>query len=204
MISMIKGSLLEYHDNIVTILSTGGVGYEVDVTSKTLNSLIEQKEDCSVYTYFMVRDDMHKLYGFISKHEKDMFQLLLKVNGVGGKVALSILDTFSVLDLFTIIYNSDNKSLQKVSGLGKKTADRVILEMKDLIKKLNQEEINNSPNQNKQSSFTKIETHIEDAKAALLVLGYKINEVENALASIVNIRELTTEDIIKTVLQKKI
>ena len=130
MIGRISGTLLEKHPPQVVVMSHG-VGYELDVPMSTFYNLPRTGEPVELLTHFVVREDAQLLFGFLTATERTAFRQLLKVNGVGPKVALSVLSGLSVDDLSTAVAAQDAARLTKVPGIGRKTADRIVLELRD-------------------------------------------------------------------------
>ena len=131
MIGYIKGKVLSHSDNVV-LLENGGIGYEITCSASALTKLVENKQG-EVFTYLAVREDGVSLYGFISVEEKNMFLKLISVSGVGPKMGITILSNMNLSDLAVKIATSDVKGLSSVKGLGKKTAERIILELREKI-----------------------------------------------------------------------
>ena len=131
MIGYIKGKVLSHSDNVV-LLENGGIGYEITCSASAFNKLIDNKQG-EVFTYLAVREDGVSLYGFISIEEKNMFLKLISVSGVGPKMGITILSNMKLSDLAVKIATSDIKGLAAVKGLGKKTAERIILELREKI-----------------------------------------------------------------------
>lgn len=131
MIAYLKGKVIDEFDGGV-VLENNGVGYEILCSAAAMSNLSANKEG-SVYVYFQLRDDGISLYGFDSKAEKAMFIKLISVSGVGPKMGISVLSGMSVGDLATAIAMSDVKSLSGIKGLGKKTAERIILELREKV-----------------------------------------------------------------------
>ncbi len=129
MIGYIKGKVLSHSDNVV-LIENNGIGYEVACSSSVYNKLISQGQG-EVYTYLAVREDGVYLYGFISLEEKEMFLQLISVSGVGPKMGITILSNMELGDLAIKIATSDVKGLSKIKGLGKKTAERIIVELRE-------------------------------------------------------------------------
>ena len=129
MYSFISGIIEEKTENYV-VVNANGVGYEIYVSTNTLSNLSTSGDYAKVYTYLQVREDGMQLFGFASKEEKDVFLQLITVSGVGPKMALVILSSLSVQNLITCIVAGDVKTLSGAKGVGKKTAERIILELK--------------------------------------------------------------------------
>ena len=131
MIGYIKGNVLTAFDGTV-LLENNGIGYEIICSASVYQKLLADKKG-EVYTYMAVREDGVSLYGFVSPEEKNMFLKLISVSGVGPKMGITVLSGLKLSDLATLIATSDVKGLSKVKGLGKKTAERIILELREKI-----------------------------------------------------------------------
>ena len=132
MIGKISGQLTERHPPQI-IVDVHGVGYEIDVPMSTFYQLPATGADLTLYTHLIVREDAHQLYGFASVQERRAFRQLLKISGVGARTALSVLSGMSVSDLYAAVSAQDGARLIKVPGIGKKTAERLLLELKDKL-----------------------------------------------------------------------
>lgn len=132
MISFLVGTIEEKQENLL-LLDVNGVGFELTVSSNTLASLPMQGSNIKVLTYMAVREDDVSLYGFSSQEERDIFNKLITVSGIGPKLAIAILSGLPLSDLVVAIVNEDCKLLSKIKGLGKKTAERLCLELKDRL-----------------------------------------------------------------------
>lgn len=132
MISFLIGTIEEKQENLL-MLNVNGVGFELAVSSNTLQTLPMQGSNVKILTYMAVREDDISLYGFSSQEERDLFNKLITVSGVGPKLAISILSGLPLSDLIIAIINDDCKLLSKIKGLGKKTAERLCLELKDKL-----------------------------------------------------------------------
>ncbi len=132
MISFLIGIIEEKKDNTL-ILNVNGVGYELITSVNTLSSLPLQGESIKIYTYMAVREDGIFLFGFSTQEERELFYKLITVSGVGPKMAITILSGLSLSDLTVAIMKEDSKLLSKIKGLGKKTAERICLELKDKL-----------------------------------------------------------------------
>ena len=190
MISYIKGKLEAKNlDNV--IVEIGGIGYKIFMSATSMDRLGEVGTEVKVHTYMRVREDDISLYGFCTNEELKMFEQLLGVSGVGAKVALSILANISPSSFALAIITGDLNTLKSLPGIGAKSAQRMILELKDKMK--TQEAI--------ETEFIPAKTAIKNDKAkdaidALQVLGYSRRDIE-AVISKINIEELSVEDIIK-------
>jgi Holliday junction DNA helicase RuvA len=132
MIGKVTGKLIERHPPQV-IVDVHGIGYEIDVPMSTFYQLPATGNDVTLYTHLVVREDAHLLYGFASEQERYVFRQLLKISGVGARTALSVLSGLSVADLYDAVSAQDSARLIKVPGIGKKTAERLLLELKDKL-----------------------------------------------------------------------
>ena len=131
MIAYFKGKILERNENLI-ILEVNNVVYEINISLNTYLSL-SNKNECELYTYLQVKEDGISLFGFSTKGEKELFTNLITVNGVGPKMAITILSGASIADIITSIVSEDSKMLSKFKGVGKKTAERIILELKEKL-----------------------------------------------------------------------
>lgn len=140
MYAFISGIVEEKSNNLV-ILSCNGIGYEIFVSHNTLDKLPAIKQPATVYTYLHVKEDAHNLYGFLTKQEKQLFLSLITVSGVGAKTAIAILSGMNYNDLISAILIEDIALISKIKGVGKKTAERIVLELKNSLGSLKDEEI---------------------------------------------------------------
>ena len=132
MIAFLHGQLVDALPTQVTV-DVHGVGYEIDVSMSTFYQLPATGEDVTLYTHFVVREDAQLLYGFATAQERHVFRQLLKISGVGARTALSVLSGMSIADLYDTVAAQDSARLVKVPGIGKKTAERLLLELKDKL-----------------------------------------------------------------------
>ena len=170
MIGRLSGVLLEKTPPQL-MLEVQGVGYEVDVPMSTFYSLPDVGERVTLYTHLVVREDAHLLYGFASESERKAFRQLLKISGVGARTALSLLSGMSVAELVQAVATQDAGRLTKVPGIGKKTAERLLLELKD---KLGVELVTGV-------AVNRAAPASDDVLHALLALGYNEKEARHAL-----------------------
>ena len=188
MIGRIKGTL-EHIKATEVLIDVNGIGYEIQMPMTSIYQLPEIGESVTVYTHLIVREDLHLLCGFIDENEKAMFKELIKTNGVGAKMALTILSTMSASDFLKAVNNSDINSLTKIPKIGKKTAERLLIEIRDRFKNISIESNNNTP-----SNFK------EDAVNGLVALGYNNKEAKNMIDNVQN-EDLSTEELIKEALK---
>ncbi len=195
MISYLKGSLEAKNIDSI-IIEVGGVGYKVFMSGSSIDKLGEIGKVVKVFTYMRVREDDVSLYGFCTNEELKMFEQLLGVSGVGAKSALSILANISPSSFALAIITGDVETLKSLPGIGAKSAQRMILELKDKMKTqeaIEAKEINiKAP--------VKPLGKLQDAIDALQVLGYGRKDIDIALSNI-NTEELTVEEIIKQALK---
>ncbi len=197
MFNYINGVVAEILPNLA-VIDCGGVGYELNTTAYTISQLTSG-EKAKLYTYLHVREDCFDLFGFASKSEKHCFEMLIGVSGVGPKAALSILSACSPESLMMNIVSGNEKALTAAPGIGKKIAQRIILELKD---KLAKETDSISFRDVVPASAVNVgDSKYNDAAAALAVLGYSAAEINSALKN-VPIEELSTEEIIKAALKQ--
>lgn len=191
MFAYIKGSLEEKMSNYV-VLETMGVGYKIFMSKTAIGKLGEMGSTVKIFTHYHVREDEISLYGFLSNEELKMFELLISVSGVGAKSAISMLSNISTSDFALSILTNDITKLTKVPGIGKKTAQRIILELKDKLK-AEQEIAKTEENQ----TIIEIDEQIDEAISALQILGYHRKEIEKAFEKF-DYKTMTIEDIIRT------
>ena len=200
MISYIKGTLERRAESYI-IIETGGIGYRIFISPATLAKLPQTGETAKVFTYFSVKEDGVSLYGFASAEEQEMFHKLLTVSGVGPKGALGFLSQLTPQEIILAIISEDVKTLSKAPGVGRKTAQRVILELKDKFK--TEEAL--SMGEEVQGI---VETSVGgDAKFeaidAMTALGYSRSEAAKAVNAVAA-EGMSTEDILKAALKKMI
>ncbi|ENV63883.1 MULTISPECIES: Holliday junction branch migration protein RuvA [Acinetobacter] len=164
------------------LLNVNGVGYEIDTPLSTFCQL-QKGQKVTLWTHLVVREDAQQLYGFSEAQEKIIFRTLLKVNGVGPKMALGILSTLSVELLIHTIEHDDINTLIKVPGVGKKTAERLMIELRDRFKALSQSANSTSQTTSSQIQFMS-NSPVAEAEAALQSLGYKPIEAQKAVAAV--------------------
>jgi len=197
MIGHLKGKIISKNPPEV-LLEVGGIGYEILCPMSTFYQLDKASEDTLLFTHLSIKEDAHTLFGFITKDEKSIFRELIRVNGVGPKVALAILSHLSVKALIECISNEDADLLAKTPGIGKKTALKLIVELQDRLSKLELVGSPGSTNEFKQSGNPNSMQAIE----ALQSLGFKTKEA-NKMVSKISDQNLSTEQLIRLALQNK-
>ena len=196
MIGYIKGNVL-YSDAGTVLLENGGIGYEILCSGALFAKLVTDKKG-EAYTYMQVREDGVSLFGFVSPDEKNMFLKLISVSGVGPKMGIGILSAMNINDLAVAIATSDVKMLSSVKGLGKKTAERIILELREKVTAGEQAiEKGKAPAQ----AIEKMSDKEEDAIVGLMSLGYTRSESAKAVKGAVEKGAQSLEDIIMTALK---
>lgn len=176
MIGRLKGELIEKQPPQL-VVDVNGVGYEVEASMNTFYRLPETGAQVTLFTHFVVREDAQLLYGFIDKQERSLFRTLIKANGVGPKLAITILSGISTTEFVRCVNDGDTASLIKLPGVGKKTAERLIVEMKDKIKALGLESADefqlSAADGPDMASFEAVSDNRAEAESALVALGYK-------------------------------
>lgn len=208
MITQIFGFLIEKNPPFI-VVDVNGIGYEISVPMSSYYLLPEINNKIKLLTHFIVKEDGHFLYGFISEEERYIFRLLLKVSGIGAKIAIAILSGLSVKEIAAAVELNESIKFQKIPGIGKKTAERLVLELKDKIKlnninnlkkvaettdkindennteNLQQENIKNPEvNQNNYANIENLLILKEEIIAALLALGYSSKESDFAVKNL--------------------
>ena len=195
MIGRITGVLIE-KDGSFLVIDCGGVGYELEASKTTIESLPTLGGEVSVFTHLTIRDDAHLLYAFSSLQERSLFRSLLKVNGVGTKMALVILSGMDVISFVRCVQTEDSGALSALPGLGKKTAERLIVEMRDKVLNFVGE---TTPDRERPLGGDAIGS-IDDAISGLIALGYKPQNASKYVRQI-DTKGLTSEGIIREVLR---
>src|SRR5690606_35380696 len=176
------------------ILEVGGIGYYIHISLTTF-SQIKEVETCKLYISFQVREDSHTLYGFATEGERQLFDHLISVSGIGPNTGRMMLSSSSPEELQSAIINGQVALIQKIKGIGTKTAQRVILELQDKWKKQGSDSLLAIPDIK--------QTVPEEASSALIMLGFSKNQVEKVLSGIIQSDStLTVEELIKAALKK--
>ena len=193
MIGFLRGQLIEKQAPFV-LIDVNGVGYDVETPMSSFFNLPAVGEPVHIRTHLVIRDDAHILFGFLTEQERAMFRNLIKVNGVGPKVALGILSGISVLDFCQCVTDNNITALVRLPGIGKKTAERLIIEMRDRL-----------PDQVVSGESVAVQQHSPQAEAisALVALGYKQAEAEKRVKAIAT-DNASSEQMIRLALQSVI
>ncbi|WP_057831532.1 Holliday junction branch migration protein RuvA [Colwellia sp. TT2012] len=212
MIGRLRGMLVEKNSPEI-LIECAGVGYEVTMPITSIYALPELEQQAIIYTHFVVREDAQLLYGFTNKVERKLFRLLIKVNGVGPKLALAVLSNMSADQFVACVRHDDIAAIVKIPGVGKKTAERLLIEMRDRLKDWQAQQpvqlVSNDgviPEQlsaDLSQDTTFISDNKGDAIDALLSLGYKQVQADKAVKSVYN-RGMSSEDIIRDALKSMV
>lgn len=194
MFSYIKGTLEVKTINYI-VVDVNGIGFKIFMSESAIQRLGEIGQTVKIYTYMNVKEDEISLYGFITNEELRMFELLISVSGVGAKSAITMLSVITPSKFALAVISNDVKTLTKIPGIGQKSAQRIILELKD---KLKTEEAIKSNDIDITTNIVE-NNNLEEAVQALKVLGYTRQEIEKVLSKI-DINSLTVEDIIRKAL----
>jgi Holliday junction DNA helicase RuvA len=200
MFSYLKGELTEIHTDHI-VVETGGIGYMLVISGQAMTELPPVGSDIKVYTYLYLREDILMLYGFLDRDELDVFKLLIGVSGIGPKGAIGVLSALSPDDLRFAVLAGDSKAISKAPGIGAKTAQRVVLELKD---KLSLEDAIEKKQENSarvlaDSSGSSVKN---DAVLALTALGYSSSESLKAVSKVEITDAMDVEDVLKAALKR--
>lgn len=198
MFAYVKGVLESKNENYI-VIDVNGIGYKIFMPNSGINKLPDIGQTVKVHTYYYVREDNISLYGFNTQEELKMFELLISVSGIGTKSALAILSEISPSSFALSVISGDVTSLVKIPGIGNKTAQRMILELKDKLK--TEQAITRNSIKNENIEYNNNQDNISEASSALQVLGYTKKEVDKVLSSN-DFNGLSIEDIIKEALKK--
>ncbi len=208
MIGRLSGTLVEKLPPEI-LVECAGVGYEVTMPMTSIYVLPELNEQATIYTHFVVREDAQLLYGFTNKVERKLFRLLIKVNGVGPKLALAILSGMSADQFVRCVNHDDVATIVKIPGVGKKTAERLLIEMRDRLKDWQaQSPMHSSSTETMAEPLSAeyifadgfVNDHKGDAINALVSLGYKQAQADKAVKRVYS-KEMSSEDIIRDALK---
>jgi len=197
MIGRIQGKIIEKQPPQL-LIDVQGVGYEIDAPMSTFYQLPNLGELVTLHTHLVVREDAQLLYGFSSLSERGLFRTLIKINGVGAKLALTILSGMNSNEFVSCVQNNDAAALVRLPGVGKKTAERLIIELRDKLKDLVPS--TDHPGDGDMLAAVSASSPVADAVSALVSLGYKEAEASRMVRSI-DTNELGTEEIIRLSLQ---
>ncbi len=201
MIGYLRGTLLEKQPPHV-LLDVNGVGYELEVPMTTLFQLPEVGEPLVLHTHLVVREDAQLLYGFYSKRDRALFRELIRLNGVGPKLALALMSGLSVDELIQCVHAEDTARLMKVPGVGKKTADRLLVELKGRFENWDSTPLGGQTGMEpvQASAVTQAQNAESDAVSALIGLGFKPAQASRAVSAVAE-EDLNSEDLIRRALK---
>ena len=198
MYAYIKGELAEINTDHI-VIEAGGIGYQVFISLQTFDYLPSVGENLKIYTYLYLREDAMILYGFLTKDDLELFKLLISVSGIGPKGGLAILSTLEADDLRFAILSGDAKAISKAPGVGGKTAQRVILELKD---KLSLEAAFEAKTEHVQKNAAAAGGSVKnDAVMALTALGYSSTESLKAVSAVEITEDMDVEEVLKAALK---
>lgn len=198
MITRLQGQLIEKHPTEV-VVDVQGVGYAVHIPLSVFAGLPERGKPVILHTHFVVREDAQQLYGFLDREERRLFQELIKVNGVGPKLGLNILSGMEAQRFVQVIQDGDVAALVKLPGVGRKTAERLIVEMRDRLK----DWLLPDAGPGLPAGAAAAGQSRQEAESALLVLGYKPAQAAQAVQAVLKASpDLATEDIIRQALRR--
>ncbi|MGR3969019.1 Holliday junction branch migration protein RuvA [Shewanella sp. 1180_01] len=202
MIGRLRGVLVEKQAPEI-LIDVNGVGYELQMPLTSFYELPEVNHETMVYTHFVVREDAQLLYGFITKQERALFRLLIKTNGVGPKLALTILSGMTAGEFVGCVERDDIVTLVKLPGVGKKTAERLLVEMRDKLKSLMEASAGSEREFVLQSNYSlapTVNSAEEDAISALISLGYKPPQASKSVSAAYK-EGMDSETLIKAALK---
>ncbi|MBJ7275209.1 Holliday junction branch migration protein RuvA [Marinobacter salarius] len=207
MIGRIRGILIE-KSPAQALVECAGLGYEVDIPYTTFFNLPETGNELVLHTHFVVREDAQSLYGFSSRLDRDLFRLLIRVNGVGPKLAAGILSGLDANQFIRCVEARDANALVKLPGVGKKTAERLLIEMTDRIGQLEGQFTPASPNatvisDSANAGIAAGHDPREEAEAALIALGYKPQEASKAISKVAE-ENMSSQELIRLALRAMI
>lgn len=200
MISFIRGYVADSTESSV-ILEAGGIGYEIFMTGTAIEKAVRESGEILVHTYFHVREDAMQLYGFLSRDDLQVFRLLLGVNGIGPKAALGILAGLTADELRFAVLSDDVKTLSRAPGIGKKTAQKLILELKDKLNAEEAFELKLAHVQEEAGAEAAAADGIREAVEALVALGYSSTQALQAVRKVSGIPADDVEGILKAALK---
>jgi Holliday junction DNA helicase RuvA len=177
------------------VIDVKGIGYQVQVTQPALQLLMQTREPVKLFTHMAVRDDAITLYGFMHQSELEMFRILISVSGIGPQIALNLLSQIGIEDFAMAILNEDEKALTRISGIGSKSAKRLILELRDKMKKVSETIVSGESGRSSPA--------VHDAVSALISLGFAEKESRDAVnASALALKSPTVQELIKSALSR--
>jgi Holliday junction DNA helicase RuvA len=202
MIGRIRGNLVHKQAPLI-LVEVGGVGYELQVPMTTLFQLPELGSEVSLVTHFVVREDAQLLYGFIEERDRSLFRQLIKVSGVGPKLALTILSGMDAQSFARCVQRDDISSLVALPGVGKKTAERLLVEMRDKLKDW-LVRVDGVQGETGGALLAPVTDIVSDAEGALISLGYKPQEASRMVAAVNDDSVANSEELIRRALKSTV
>lgn len=197
MIGYLRGTIIKKQPPLL-LLDVQGVGYEIEAPMTTFYALPEDKTEVEIFTHLVVRDDAHLLFGFATEDERHLFRTLIKVNGVGAKMGLTILSGIEADEFALCVKNNDAARLTKLPGVGKKTAERLIVEMRDRLDDL--PDVSSTPSREIPGTHS---DPVNEAVSALIALGYKPPEASRFVLAVAN-DDMNSETLIREALRNSV
>jgi Holliday junction DNA helicase RuvA len=201
MIGRIRGKLIEKQAPEI-LVDVSGVGYEIQAPMTTIYQLPALGENVELFTHLVVREDAHLLFGFASQQDRALFRSLIKVNGVGPKLALTILSGMDVNDFVRCVRDSDTAGLVRLPGVGKKTAERLLIEMRDRLRDWHVD--GGAVADGSMQLPARGNDYLLEAESALIALGYKPQEATRMIAGVKSEAVTTSEELIRAALKKSV
>ena len=204
MIAQLHGLLVEATPSVV-VVDVSGMGFELGISNTTAALLPSVGQEILLYTRMQVREDAITLFGFATKEERTMFDRLVAVSGVGAKLALAVLSTYATADLYAVVMAEDDKAMAKVPGVGKKTAQRLILELKSVFAKDRGLVASSLPAAGQfplGPGAVGDSASVEDARSALLSMGFTMQEIDLAFEGIEGVQSMQVEQVLAAALKR--
>lgn len=201
MIGMITGQVHSLNAPVACVMTAGGVSYEIELPIPSFCQLILGNQ-VSVYTHLVVREDAHSLFGFIDKQDRDVFRKLIKINGVGAKMAVAMLSTLTASEIKRAVDQDNDVALVRVPGIGKKTAQRIILDLKGKLAEFGDMSAEPSDGLFADTTSANPMQIIAEVESALISLGYKEKEAQAAIKAAQSDDVTTTQALLKAALRQ--
>lgn len=196
MIGRLQGTVIDKQAPDL-LLDVQGIGYELLVSLSTFFAIPAVGESVTLHTHFVVREDVQQLYGFTERSERTLFRHLIKVNGVGPKMALGVLSGMSANEFAACVHNNDVSTLVRLPGVGKKTAERLVIEMRDRVGDV-EGSVSSTYVNGAQPALT------QEAESALIALGYKPQDAAKMIRRVAGIETLSVEQLIRSALKNMV
>lgn len=201
MIGMITGQVQSLNAPVACVMTAGGVGYEIELPIPSFCQLA-LGNTVTIHTHLVVREDAHSLFGFIDKPDRDVFRKLIKINGVGAKMAAAMLSTLTVAEIKRAVDQDNDVALVRVPGIGKKTAQRIILDLKGKLQEFGSDEMIGVDGLFVEDGFDNSMQMIAEVESALIHLGYKEKEAQAAIKAAQSDQIANTSDLLKAALRQ--